>query len=257
MTETSSPFARVARGAVILVVFAVLAFALPIGLSLVKAGAYLKQMGIPHYTNLFAFIIAGTVLTIVAVMVLRRIWLPTALGELGLLSPFSMPLLAGLLAVATMAVVARLMGRTYQPQDVVSLVALGVVSPIGEEILFRGFVFRQLRRWAEAPFWPAALIASLLFAAGHWSQGDTLVSSLEASGITFAGGMLFCWAAERWNSIWFGIIVHMGLNCVWQMFALGDNAIGDSIANIARTTAIVVTIVATMLLTSRRSRAMT
>jgi membrane protease YdiL (CAAX protease family) len=254
MYDEQSLFSRIAKAIGILAVFAALSYALPAGLIAIKAGSFLKQLGIPHYTNLFSFVAAGIVLTIAVVMILRRIGPVRALGELGLTPLGLMPILAGLLAVVAMAVAAMAMGRSYQPQDPTTLIALGVVSPIGEEILFRGFVFRQLRRWAALPFWMAALIAAAVFASEHWSQGDTLISSFEASSVTFAGGFLFCWLTERWNSIWPGIIIHAGLNIVWEIFALGDNAIGDATANIARLVAIVVAIAATMLLTSRPER---
>jgi membrane protease YdiL (CAAX protease family) len=112
-----------------------------------------------------------------------------------------------------------------------------------------------LRRWIGVPFWLAALISSLLFGAAHFSQGSTLAESLAAMGITMAGGFLFCWAAERWQSLWLGITMHIGLNVVWALFSAGDNAVGGMAGNIARLAAVVVALGGTLVLTRRQRTA--
>jgi hypothetical protein len=47
-----------------------------------------------------------------------------------------------------------------------------VVAPIGEEFLFRGFVFTALRNWRGV--WPAAVITGLLFGAVHAGSAPAL-----------------------------------------------------------------------------------
>ena len=138
---------------------------------------------------LYIFLACGIVLLILATMVLRWMGLKGALEELGL-TPVSAPaILSSTVAVVSMVVVVVLAGRSFAQPDGGALLALGIAGPFGEELLFRGFIFRQLRRWAGAPFWLAALISSLLFGLGHYSQGDTVTASLIAAGVTFIGGV--------------------------------------------------------------------
>lgn len=59
------------------------------------------------------------------------------------------------------------------------VIALVVLAPIGEELIFRGLVLRALRR--RLAFFPAALISAVLFAAAHleawviWPRALSLV----------------------------------------------------------------------------------
>jgi membrane protease YdiL (CAAX protease family) len=136
----------------------------------------------------------------------------------------------------------------YQAADGAELLLFGIVGPFVEEVFFRGFLFRQMRKWAGAPFIVAALLSSLLFGAGHFDQGSSLADSLMNAGVTFLGGVLLSWLVERWGSIWPGFIVHAGLNVVWTVFALGDNAVGGSAGNIARLATVVIVLAGTAML---------
>ena len=42
---------------------------------------------------------------------------------------------------------------------------LTVLGPLGEEFIFRGYIFRALRNWRGV--WPAAITTGVLFAASH------------------------------------------------------------------------------------------
>lgn len=86
-----------------------------------------------------------------------------------------------------------------------------LISPFIEEFLFRGFVFSKLQ---EHPgFWQANLVQSFLFTAMHWPfwiwsagiHGALLSQSMS----TFALGVLLGWIAQRTNSIWPPIGVHI------------------------------------------------
>ncbi len=85
-----------------------------------------------------------------------------------------------------------------------SVIALGVITPIAEEIFFRGFVVRGLaNRWGM----PAAVVGSAaVFALLHFQPGVILP--------VFVTGTLL--AALYWytGSIWPGILVHAGQNLV-------------------------------------------
>jgi uncharacterized protein len=83
--------------------------------------------------------------------------------------------------------------------------AFVVAAPVGEEVLFRGFVFRG---WAASRLGPVATIAltSLIFAAVH-VQYDWF-------GIfqTLCLGALFGWARWRSGSTVLTILLHMAIN---------------------------------------------
>jgi membrane protease YdiL (CAAX protease family) len=79
-----------------------------------------------------------------------------------------------------------------------------VVAPIGEELLFRAFLFGGLRRYL--PFLPAAMISGLCFSLAHGQLGLIL---------PFAGvGMLFAYVYERTRTIYASMSVHFLFNLV-------------------------------------------
>src|SRR5262249_55399983 len=84
----------------------------------------------------------------------------------------------------------------------------GFLSPIAEELLFRGFLFLALRR--EFSFWGASIVSSLAFGAAHQVN---LAGALSAA----AAGMLFAWVAERGRSLWPAVGLHTAINFWWVM----------------------------------------
>jgi uncharacterized protein len=117
--------------------------------------------------------------------------------------------------------------------------------PSTEEILFRGYLFRQLHRRAGWRFVPAVLVTGVLFGLAHMGtalRGGAL-EVLGVTGITTLGGAFFAWLFVRWNdNLWVPIGVHLFLNAWWELFAVSQNAIGNSGANGARALAIVAAI---------------
>jgi membrane protease YdiL (CAAX protease family) len=238
---------------VLLVLFVLLAFGLPMGLSALGARHWLESQGFGAGAFLYLFILCGLVLIVAITMALRRRNLPGALAELGVL-PFGLRgILVALLAVATMIAVVLVSGRAFSATAIAPLVMRDTVGPFAEETLYRGFLFRQSRRWAGIPFWIAAVLSSLVFGYGHLYEGHTLLISLEAAGVTFVGGVVFCWLTERWGSLWPAIVIHAGLDLVWMIFQLGNNAVGGAVANVARLAALVVAITATLVCTRRQA----
>ncbi|OBY79476.1 CAAX protease [Paenibacillus sp. KS1] len=79
------------------------------------------------------------------------------------------------------------------------VVSAGIISPVYEEIFYRGFIYRWLR--TRVGMGGAILISALIFTAAHYP-------TTNAMPVNFVGGVLFAWAYERTGSVWPGILVH-------------------------------------------------
>ncbi|HTZ85576.1 MAG TPA: type II CAAX endopeptidase family protein [Solirubrobacteraceae bacterium] len=86
-----------------------------------------------------------------------------------------------------------------------------VVAPIGEEFLFRGFVFTALRNWRGV--WPAALITGVLFGAVH--AGSAPAVDLVPLGVLGVG---LCLLYRATGSLYPCIAAH----CVNNSIAFGS-----------------------------------
>jgi membrane protease YdiL (CAAX protease family) len=83
-------------------------------------------------------------------------------------------------------------------------IAVAIVPPVVEELLFRGLSFLNLRRLIS--FWPAAIFSSLLFAFYHGQFNVGLD--------TFILGLFMAWAVEKTDSLWASIIIHFIKNSI-------------------------------------------
>ena len=89
----------------------------------------------------------------------------------------------------------------------VLITVLTILGPLGEEVLFRGYVFRALRN--RLGLWPAAITTGVLFAAAHIGW---VPLGLIAPVIVFGIGLclLYHWTA----SLYPGIAVHAFGNAI-------------------------------------------
>jgi membrane protease YdiL (CAAX protease family) len=87
---------------------------------------------------------------------------------------------------------------------VLGAVAVIVVAPIAEELLFRGFLFRVLRM--RTGFWAAALIDGVLFGLVH--------GSLVILPVLAFLGVALCWVYERTGSLFPCIAIHVLNNTI-------------------------------------------
>lgn len=86
-------------------------------------------------------------------------------------------------------------------------VALIVLAPFGEELLFRGMLLRGLAR--RLRFWPSALISGAVFASSHF---DAYVLWPRALGLALTGVAL-AWL-YRWRGYWASVAAHATVNVV-------------------------------------------
>ncbi len=116
--------------------------------------------------------------------------------------------LAGFPGLAAVDRVPEPILRSSAPFALFGVSAL-VTAPLGEELLFRGVVFRSLRRWG---WWSAAFAAALLFALLHGRVATlvpfTLVGVLFAWGVERTGRVTDAWLAHAlFNGISFLVVV--------------------------------------------------
>ena len=90
--------------------------------------------------------------------------------------------------------------------------ALAFITPLSEEIFFRGFIFGGLL--PRLGPWPAIVASAAIFSAFHLSIGVLIP--------IFITGFLFAWLYWRTGSLWAAIGVHAGQNSL----ALAVQALG-------------------------------
>ena len=168
-----------------------------------------------------------------------------AIAELGLTGSAAQGRGIGLLASLPMLIMLLLTSKNAIRVIPLTMFSQVVVAAVTEEILFRGYLFRQLYRRAGWKFVPAVLVTGVLFGLAHMGtalRGGAL-EVLGVTGITTLGGAFFAWLFVRWNdNLWVPIGMHLFLNAWWELFAVSQNAIGNWEANGARALAIVVAI---------------
>ncbi|MBU2665277.1 CPBP family intramembrane metalloprotease [Actinoplanes bogorensis] len=77
----------------------------------------------------------------------------------------------------------------------------GLLTPLGEELLFRGVLTRFLERWGP---WVAVLVSAFVFALWH---GINLVFPSA-----FLVGLVNGWLLVRTRSVWPGVVLHVVYN---------------------------------------------
>ena len=80
-----------------------------------------------------------------------------------------------------------------------AFVALVVLTPITEEVLMRGIMFRNLKRWFGFVF--AAVVSAFIFGVLH-GQVNVFLD-------TFVLGLVLAWLVDKTDSLWPAIGLHM------------------------------------------------
>jgi hypothetical protein len=90
---------------------------------------------------------------------------------------------------------------------IMAFIALVILPPIAEEILFRGFLYGTLRR-NRASKLVATITTSLLFAGLHLFGGTGSGLLWSAFVDIFTLSLVLCYLRERTGGIWAGMVVH-------------------------------------------------
>lgn len=195
------------------------------------------------------------VLCIIGLVVAHRIAPWRAFRELGLIAPVGAGLVFGLIVTLPMTIPSVLMGSFASDLKPIELLFFAGIWPLAEEILFRGYAFRQLHRRAGWNLWLAAAITGLAFGLGHLANASIQNLPLDHIWGTVAlmsvGAFLLGWVFAAWNdNLWIPIFVHSLMNLWWIVFDLSDNPAGNLAANAMR----IATIVLVVILTLNRKR---
>ena len=93
-----------------------------------------------------------------------------------------------------------------QWQITLAFVVMVVLAPFAEELLFRGYLYGKLRRFAPAI--GAILVTSLAFGAAHlWTGGSGPLQWAVALD-TMVLSLMLCTLREYTGAIWAGVLVH-------------------------------------------------
>ena len=89
-----------------------------------------------------------------------------------------------------------------------AFIALSLITPVIEETIFRGILFKGLRR--RLPFWVSAVVTSIVFAVAHM-QWNVAID-------TFALSLILCYLVENSGSIIPSIFLHALKNSLAFVF---------------------------------------
>ena len=202
-------------------------------LSILIGGAALfviLQFGVSWLARLWDQTWAALVTTIVmliAAVILERLFFKRdtvqALYALGFGRPNGRALLAAgiiaLLMLAFFPIFSLATGAqvSLKPDWLWILLAIVTFNGIGEETLFRGYVFGGLRREAGLSFRRAGFISMVIFAAVHLLLfiGNPFFVGFLGTLIAIASAFPMAYLFERGNNtIWAPVILHMGTHAI-------------------------------------------
>ncbi|MBW3563103.1 MAG: CPBP family intramembrane metalloprotease [Acidobacteria bacterium] len=133
--------------------------------------------------------------------------------------------------------------------SVAAALYLAVISPFAEEVVFRGFAFRQLYRHAAFGFWPSVFVTSIVFSLVHLETGSSAGQLIGIAAITFVGGGFFAWLFMRWgDNVFAPFVIHSLMNLTWQVFSVGETAFAGWLPTVMQGSVLVLAFVLTLVL---------
>jgi membrane protease YdiL (CAAX protease family) len=93
---------------------------------------------------------------------------------------------------------------TLPIEYIMAFIALVILPPIAEELLFRGYLFGTLRK--KISFIPSMILTSIIFAVVHLK--------FNVGVDVFCLSLVLCYLREKTGAIWAGVILHMLKNSI-------------------------------------------
>lgn len=91
-------------------------------------------------------------------------------------------------------------------------ISLVVLPPLTEEIVFRGVLYSSFKKLLS--LWPAVLLTSLLFAAGHLAEGGSGGPLYIAAIDTFTLSLILIYLREKTGRLWASMTLHALKNLI-------------------------------------------
>lgn len=112
-----------------------------------------------------------------------------------------------------------------------TVIYVGLVGSIIEELIYRGFIYHLLRQ--RLAVFPSALISGSIFALAHvFNPGYTVLGFLLFVVFSTALGVLFAYMTEESGSIWGGALLHFIWNIVnVVLFNINSEEVATSFLN--------------------------
>lgn len=98
----------------------------------------------------------------------------------------------------------KLMESLEAGNPVINAIAIAIAAPLLEEFMFRGAIYKELRRLL--PVWSAIIIQAALFGIYHMN----LIQGIYAFGVGIILGLVYEWT----KSIWMPIALHASFNSI-------------------------------------------
>lgn len=175
-------------------------------------------------------------------------------GLAGLAMPIARPFLWALIWFVPAGALCLILATPASDVGATDIAWLGFGGPISEEIVYRGLAVGILVRLCGWHWLAACLLPAVFFGLAHWGQSDDPGSIAGIVALTGVGGLLFGWLFVRWGfNLWPAILLHVGLNTLWLVFDLGENALGGWLGNAMRLGLIVIAVAATFWLAPRKA----
>jgi membrane protease YdiL (CAAX protease family) len=91
-------------------------------------------------------------------------------------------------------------------------IPLVILAPVTEELMFRGFMLRTFMR--RMPFWPAAVLSTLLFGFAHAYEVGTFVGAVTLAATVGTLGLVNCYLVRITGRLVPGMMLHATANGV-------------------------------------------
>ena len=189
---------------------------------------------VPYSRSLLATLTDLAILLLLAGWAARRSPL-SLLALAGLHKPILAPLTWAAFVLVPAWLACALWIDTRPSVAAIDLVWQGLAGPFAEELIYRGLAIGLLTSLCGWRWLPACFTPALLFGLAHLGQGADPASIAGIVLITAAGGLLFGWLWVRWDgNLWPPVLLHAGMNSLWLLYGLGENAIGGLTGNLLR-----------------------
>lgn len=95
--------------------------------------------------------------------------------------------------------------ESVMQENFLSILTIGVVQPIAEEILFRGVLLKNLLKWKSNPWWTIG-VSAITFSIIHLNFTQ-IISALPL-------GIIMGWLYFKTQNLWPSIIIHITYNSI-------------------------------------------